>query len=103
MLELNSLIQNSSTDMLTIERQVQMLELLESLDNSLVAGRQVLAGLSSLFAKVCTLEQMAKLMVYSFPYWCSAAPCKLSQEEVGGVSTGGATWHMLELCLLTGT
>ena len=82
MLQLDSLIHYSSTDMLTIERHNEVLDLLESLEQSLLAGRRSLTFLSALFAKTCTLEQLAKLMVHSFPYWCSAAPCKWKHKEV---------------------
>ena len=97
MLQLDSLIHCNTTDLLRNERHIKMLDLLESLDRSLIAGRQVLSNLSALLAKTCTLEQLAKLMVYSFPYWCAAAPSKLGQTEVGRFSIGRTTRHMLEM------
>ena len=97
MLQLDSMIHCSSTDMLTSERYIEILDLLESLDRSLIAGRQALSSLSALLAKTCTLEQLAKLMVYSFPYWCGAAPCELSHKEVEGVSIGRGTCYLFRL------
>jgi hypothetical protein len=75
MLELDALM-HQTTDMLTNEQHVNMLDLLSSLESSLDAGRQVLTSLSALLNRTCTLEQLAKFMVHSFPYWCQAAPCK---------------------------
>jgi hypothetical protein len=75
MLELDALVRQN-TDMLTNEQHVNMLDLLSSLESSLDAGRQALTSLSSLMVRTCTLEQLAKLMVHCFPYWCQAAPCK---------------------------
>ena len=95
MLQLDSLIQHSRTDLLnpTSDRYIEILDVLESLDRSLIAGRQVLSSLSALVAKICTLEQLAKLMVYSFPYFPAAAPSKLSHMAVGSQHWGGNMAH----------
>ena len=88
MLQLDFVIEYSSTDLLSSARHIEILDVLESLDHSLVAARQGLSSLGALLVKTCTLEQLAKLFVYSFPYFPAAAPCKLCLKEIGGDCTG---------------
>jgi hypothetical protein len=79
---------HQTTDMLTNEQYISMLDLLSSVQFSLDAGRQALTGLSALLTRTCTLEQLAKFMVYSFPYWFQTAPRKCKGLMALGVGQG---------------
>jgi hypothetical protein len=100
MLQLDSLLQIS--DMITSEQHVSVLDLLSTLEHSLGAGRHAHTTLSALVVKTCTLEQLARLMVYSYPYWCKAAPCRLGGGSFGyGRCQKGLQWDFFEFGILT--
>ena len=79
MLQLDSLVH--TTDMITNEQHISMLDVLSDLEHSLGAGRHAHTTLSALVVKTCTLEQLARMMVFSFPYWCRAAPSKFTVQR----------------------
>jgi hypothetical protein len=96
MLELDACM-HQTTDMLTNEQHISMLDLLSSLESSLDESRQALTSLGSLMHRTCSLEQLAKLMVYSFPYWCQAGPRKCKGVHVHRRRAGAAGGLLVQL------